>query len=343
MRVAVLGAGAWGTAVAMHVARAHDCLLWARDAALVADLRERRENRRYLPGHRLADRLKFTADLDQANHFAGPDGLMLLALPMAALRPLLSELARLRKAGRSGSGEEPTLHAPVFWLCKGVERETGLLAHQVAAQVFSHETVGVISGPSFAQEVATGLPFALVAASADRNGQARVVSALHHGACRVYTSDDVLGVELAGAVKNVIAIAAGACDGLSLGLNARAALITRGLAEITRLGMALGAKAATFVGLAGIGDLMLTCTGDLSRNRRVGLGLAQGNSLETTLATLGHVAEGVSTTIAVRQLARRHGVDMPIVEAVHEVLFEQMAVRTVVDALLSREPRPETR
>ncbi|NBT76923.1 MAG: NAD(P)-dependent glycerol-3-phosphate dehydrogenase [Betaproteobacteria bacterium] len=331
MRVAVLGGGAWGTAVAKHVARRHPCLLWARDSALVADLRSQGENARYLPGYPLGG-LKLTADLTEAVNFVGANGLILLASPMSALRPMLSQLAPLRAP-----------ETPVYWLCKGVERETGLLAHQVAAQVLVDQPVGVLSGPSFAQEVAQGLPFALVAASTDRRGQARVVAALHHGACRLYTSEDVVGVELAGAVKNVIAIAAGSSDGLALGLNARAALITRGLAEMTRLGLALGASAETFVGLAGIGDLMLTCTGELSRNRRVGFALAQGHSLEDAVAALGHVAEGVKTTVAVRELARIHAIDMPIVEAVYAVLFEKISVRAVVEALLARESRPETR
>jgi glycerol-3-phosphate dehydrogenase (NAD(P)+) len=331
MRVAVLGGGAWGTAVAKHISRRHPSLLWARDPALVAHLQVQGENTRYLPGHPL-DGLSLTADLAEAIVFAGSDGLVLLASPMSALRPMLSQLAQRGPA-----------ETPVYWLCKGVERETSLLAHQVAEQVFVGQAVGVLSGPSFAEEVAQGLPFALVAASADRSAQARVVAALHHGACRVYTSEDVVGVELAGAVKNVIAIAAGACDGLALGLNARAALITRGLAEMTRLGLALGASAGTFVGLAGIGDLMLTCTGDLSRNRRVGLALAQGHSLENAVAALGHVAEGVKTTVAVRELARRHAIEMPIVEAVYAVLFEKISVRDVVEALLARESRAETR
>ena len=331
MRVAVLGAGAWGTAVAKHVSRRHPSLLWARDRSLVADLQVQGENTRYLPGHPL-DGLSLTADLAEAIAFAGPVGLILLASPMSALRPMLSQLM-----------QRCPLETPVYWLCKGAERETGLLAHQVAAQVFVHQPVGVLSGPSFAQEVAQGLPFALVSAGRDRAGQARVVAALHHGACRVYTSEDVVGVELAGAVKNVIAIAAGASDGLELGLNARAALITRGLAEMTRLGLALGASAETFVGLAGIGDLMLTCTGDLSRNRRVGLALAQGHSLEDAVTALGHVAEGVKTTAAVRDLARLHAIEMPIIEAVYAVLFEKRSVRDVVEALLARESRAETR
>lgn len=331
MRVAVLGGGAWGTAVAKHVSQRHPTVLWARDSSFVADLQSQGENTRYLPGCSLAG-LNLTADLTEAVGFAGIDGLILLASPMSALRPMLSQLVA-----------RCPLETPVYWLCKGVERETGLLAHQVAAEVFMHERVGVLSGPSFAQEVVQGLPFALVAASANVSGQARVVGALHHGACRVYTSADVVGVELAGAIKNVIAIAAGASDGLALGLNARAALITRGLAEMTRLGLALGASAETFVGLAGIGDLMLTCTGDLSRNRRVGLALAQGQSLDDAVAALGHVAEGVKTTVAVRALAHRHGIDMPIVEAVYAVLFEKISARAVVEALLARESRSETR
>ena len=232
-------------------------------------------------------------------------------------------------------------NVPVIWLCKGFERPEARLPHEVHAGIMGAGRCAVLSGPSFAQEVAAGLPTALTLASKDAAFAAATAQALHSPTLRVYSHDDVVGAEVGGAVKNVIAIAAGVCDGLGLGLNARAALITRGLAEMTRLGVALGARAETFMGLAGMGDLILTCTGDLSRNRTVGLRLARGESLSDILNALGHVAEGVACCRAVCDRARQLGVELPITQAVAAVLFEGRAPREAVAALLAREPRAE--
>jgi glycerol-3-phosphate dehydrogenase (NAD(P)+) len=230
----------------------------------------------------------------------------------------------------------------LVWLCKGFEEETQLLPHQIVREILGAGiAIGALSGPSFAQEVARGLPCALVVASESSVLRERVVGALHGRHIRVYSTDDVIGVEVGGAVKNILAIATGILDGLELGLNARAALITRGLAEITRLGIALGGRAETLMGLAGMGDLILTCTGDLSRNRQVGLGLAQGKPLATIVAELGHVAEGVHCARAVRALAQDRGVEMPITDAVAGVLFDGDSPREMVARLLSRDPRDE--
>jgi glycerol-3-phosphate dehydrogenase (NAD(P)+) len=248
---------------------------------------------------------------------------------VAGLRPLLEQLKNYPIPN-------------VVWLCKGFEYGTGLLPHQVVRDVLGDAVPSaVLSGPSFAQEVARGLPCALTVASDAPALRERVVASVHGGSIRVYACDDMVGVEVGGAVKNILAIATGAADGLGLGLNARAALITRGLAEITRLGTALGAKASTFMGLTGMGDLILTCTGDLSRNRRVGLALAQGKALDTIIAELGHVAEGVPCAKAVRELAQRLGVDMPITNAVAGVLFDGMSATAMVAQLLARDPRNE--
>jgi glycerol-3-phosphate dehydrogenase (NAD(P)+) len=230
----------------------------------------------------------------------------------------------------------------VVWLCKGFEYGTGLLPHQVVREVLGAAVPNaVLSGPSFAQEVARGLPCALTVASDTQALRERVVAAAHGGGIRVYACDDMVGVEVGGAVKNILAIATGAADGMGMGLNARAALITRGLAEITRLGTALGGKASTFMGLTGMGDLILTCTGDLSRNRRVGLALAQGKPLDTIVAELGHVAEGVPCAKAVRELAQKLGVDMPITNAVAGVLFDGVEASKMAAQLMARDPRNE--
>lgn len=335
MRIAIFGAGAWGTALACHAALQHDVLLWAREAALVQAIRRERRNERYLPGFALDARIGAEADLDAACRWLGEAGpsLAVVATSVAGLRPTLSALdARL--AGSPACGG-------VIWLCKGLEAHSALLPHAVAGQVLRSVPGGVLSGPSFAQEVAAGLPVALTVASPHESLQAATVRALHHGAARIYRSDDVVGVELGGALKNVMAIASGICDGLALGQNARAALITRGLAEIARLGAALGARAETFMGLTGLGDLVLTCTGDLSRNRRVGLALASGEPLEAIVARLGHVAEGAACAAAAASLAARLGVEMPIVAAVNAVLHGGLGPREAVVSLLSREPKAE--
>ena len=328
-KITILGAGAWGTAVAMALAGRHDVLLWGRNGEAMAAMAASGENS-YLPGFPLPPQLRISADFDAAvAHAGGEHGLLIAACPVAGLRPMLQQL----KNKAIGN---------LVWLCKGFEGGTGLLPHQVVQEVLG-ETIpgGALSGPSFAQEVARGLPCALTIASHSAALRAKVVSALHGGTIRVYASEDLVGVEVGGAVKNVLAIATGVADGLGLGLNARAALITRGLAEITRLGTALGGQTETFMGLTGMGDLILTCTGDLSRNRRVGLGLAQGKALETIVAELGHVAEGVPCAKAVRELARRMGVDMPITNAVAGVLFDGDVPHVMVQQLLSRDPRAE--
>lgn len=333
MQIAIFGAGAWGTALAVHAARRHPVTLWARDRSLVAAMRRDRRNERYLPGVDLPPAIEVSDDAGVAcDRLAAPGSLAVVATPMAGLRPTLALLdARLPADGVAG----------VIWLCKGIEADTGRLAHQIAGEELRRHDAGVLSGPSFAQEVAAGLPVALTAASGAVALQGAAIAAFHHGAARIYRSDDVVGVEVGGALKNVMAVAAGICDGLALGHNARAALITRGLAETARLGAALGARLETFMGLTGLGDLVLTCTGDLSRNRQVGLALAAGESLPAIVARLGHVAEGVRCAAAAETLARAHGVDMPIVSAVNAVLAGARSPSEAVLALLSREPRDE--
>ena len=331
-KITVLGAGAWGTAVAVALAARNDVLIWGRDGAAMQAMAAARENAHYLPGFPLPAALRVTGDFDAAlAHLADDEApLLIAACPVAGLRPLLEQLK-----GRAIPN--------IVWLCKGFEGGTGMLPHQVVQQVLGDAVPGAaLSGPSFAQEVARGLPCALTVASSVDALRERVVAAVHGGNIRVYSCDDLVGVEVGGAVKNVLAIATGVADGLGLGLNARAALITRGLAEITRLGTALGGSASTFMGLTGMGDLILTCTGDLSRNRKVGLGLAEGKPLATIVAELGHVAEGVPCAKAVRELARTLGVDMPITNAVAGVLFDGDDPRAMVAQLLARDPRGES-
>jgi glycerol-3-phosphate dehydrogenase (NAD(P)+) len=323
VKIAVLGAGAWGTALAAHATARHDVQLWGRDAHQIADIAAARINVRYLSGVVLPAALRLTSDFDAA--LEGVE-LIVIATPVSGLRGLLAALP----AG-----------TPALWLCKGFEAGTGLLGHEVARALRPGAPCGVLSGPSFADEVARGAPTALVAASDDAALTDAAVAAFHGGAVRVYTSGDPVGVEVGGAVKNVLAIATGICDGLGLGLNARAALITRGLAEMTRLGVALGAQPATFMGLSGLGDLVLTATGDLSRNRRVGLALAQGQALPQILQALGHVAEGVHTAPTVLARARAAGVGMPITEAVVEVLAGRLAPADAVRLLVERDARAE--
>jgi len=327
MRIAVLGAGAWGTALAVAAAQRHEVLLWARDPAQAVAMRQSRSNQRYLPEVALPPGLSVTADLAEAQAWAD-GGLAVIGTPMAGLRGLLSSLP-------------PQM--PVFWLCKGFESETGELGHEIARSLRPDGAAsGVLSGPSFALEVARGLPTALVAASDDAALAAMAVQAFHSDSLRVYTSTDPVGVEVGGAVKNVMAIATGIADGLALGQNARAALITRGLAEMTRLGLALGARVETLMGLSGLGDLVLTATGDLSRNRRVGLLLAEGLPLPGILERLGHVAEGVYSAATVLARARGLKVEMPITEGVVAVLEGRLSPAQALRQLMSREARPET-
>jgi glycerol-3-phosphate dehydrogenase (NAD(P)+) len=327
MNIAILGAGAWGTALAVSLSARHRVTLWARDAAQVALMSASRCNQRYLPEIQLPQQLHLTADLHAALDTAE---LLLLVVPISALRTTLQQIAKLPKP------------IPVIWACKGFEAETAQLPHQVVAETLPPTVPhGVLSGPSFALEVARGLPTALTLASSDGEFARQMAHALHHPRLRIYSSTDVIGVEVGGAVKNVLAIAAGISDGLGFGHNARAALISRGLAEMTRLGLKLGGSAETLGGLSGAGDLILTCTGDLSRNRRVGMMLAQQQALPDILRQLGHVAEGVYTVREVHQLAQRLGVDMPICAAVYRVLYEQVAAASAVEDLLNRSPNTE--
>jgi glycerol-3-phosphate dehydrogenase (NAD(P)+) len=330
MKIAVFGAGAWGTALAVNAAARHDVVLWARDAMQAGALASARSNARYLPGTSLPPQLAISSSQPIAALAASCD-LAIVATPMAGLREMLGGLASQKR--------------PVAWLCKGFESSgaEGLLGHEVQAQAAPGVRCGVLSGPSFAEEVARAQPTALVAASTHADVRDLLVAAFHGGNLRVYANDDITGVEVGGAVKNVLAIATGLCDGLGLGLNARAALITRGLAEMTRLGVALGARAETFMGLSGLGDLVLTATGDLSRNRRVGLLLAQGKSLADATSSLGHVAEGVLCARAVVARAGRLGVDMPISSAVVSLLEGSATPQGALAELMGRDPVPETR
>lgn len=356
MKICVVGAGAWGTALAVSACRqtwpagqaAHQVSLWARDAELVSALQAKRENTRYLPGIALPESLELAGGGDDwlERALRGQD-LVVIGTPIAAVREVLTRLQRAK------------LSAPMAWLSKGFEvpvlaagdaagsssndaaSSLGLLVHEIRAQVAPDLLAGALSGPSFAREVALGQPTALVAASESAAVRQALVAAFHGPSLRVYANDDLVGVEVGGAVKNVLAIATGFCDGLNLGLNARAALITRGLAEMTRLGLALGARADTFTGLSGLGDLVLTATGDLSRNRQVGLLLAQGHSLAQAVESLGHVAEGVYCARTVVQRAGALGVDMPISRAVVALLDGQLTPAQVVSSLMGREPTAE--
>lgn len=333
MKLLVMGAGAWGSALA-HSASAnaragHEVTLWARSPEQVANMRAHQENRHYLPGFPLSPRLHYShaplADL------AAHADLLVVGTPMAGLRGVLQAVSACT--------------APVVWLCKGFEAGTGALGHEIFYEVHggssSHSNYGVLSGPSFAQEVAKGQPTALVAASPSQVVRDLLVQAFHTEALRVYSNTDPIGVEVGGAVKNVMAIATGLCDGLNLGLNTRAALITRGLAEMTRLGVALGGQAETLMGLGGLGDLVLTATGNLSRNRQVGLLLAQGKTLQQAVDSLGHVAEGVACARTVVQRAARLGIEMPIAQCVVAVLDGQLSPEQAVARLMGRGPVAE--
>jgi glycerol-3-phosphate dehydrogenase (NAD(P)+) len=326
MDVTVLGAGAWGTALAIQAAPRNSVLLWARDTAQIERLRAERCNERYLPGVPLPPSLELTADLHAALNRRRQGGLIIIATPMAGLREMLKALPD---------------DSDVLWLCKGFEAGTGLLGHEIARMLRPRARSGVLSGPSFALEVALGRPTALVAASEDDALSRLAVAAFHADRLRVYRSADVVGVEVGGAVKNVLAIATGIADGLQLGLNARAALITRGLAEMARLGAALGGRSETFMGLSGLGDLVLTSTGDLSRNRRVGMMLAAGHSLPEILVELGHVAEGVHSAGVVLKRAKELDVEMPITEVVVAVVEGRMSAADAVDVLMRREAKSE--
>lgn len=336
MNITVLGAGAWGTALAIHSAQRNPTRLWVRDAQQCDSMLKLRENARYLPGIPLPASLSIDTDFDAAVEHAR-DGLIVIATPMAGLEEMLRRL--------------PADAPGVLWLCKGFQEGTGRLGHEVARAANPALTrVGVLSGPSFAQEVARGQPAALVAASTDESLCQLAVAGLHGDSLRIYASNDPVGVEVGGAVKNVMAIATGIADGMpgrpgapaGLGLNARAALITRGLVEMTRLGVALGARPETFTGLSGLGDLVLTATGDLSRNRQVGLMLAQGRQLPQILQALGHVAEGVKCAPTVLQRAKALNLELPITESVVRVLEGKLTPVQAIQELMSRDARRES-
>jgi glycerol-3-phosphate dehydrogenase (NAD(P)+) len=320
--LAVLGAGAWGTAIAAALSSRHRVILWARDAAQARAISTSRRNLRYLPEVELPENLLVTHEAHAA--LSGAE-LALLATPVAGLREALTRVAGV----------------PFVWLCKGFEQQSAALPHEIVAATGVRAPAGALSGPSFALEVARGLPCALTLAAADGDFAASTAALLHGGRMRVYHTEDLVGVEIGGAVKNVLAIAVGICDGLGLGQNARAALITRGLAELARLGVALGGRAETVMGLTGAGDLILTATGDLSRNRRVGLELARGKPLAAIVADLGHVAEGVRSARSTLARAKACGADMPITAAVDAVLDGRLSPPQAVEQLLARDPKAE--
>jgi len=329
--VAIVGAGAWGTALAVHLAGVAEppaLRLCGRDPAAARAMAASRENSRYLPGIALPPEIDVVSEPTAA--IAGAS-LIIVATPVGALTGVAQALRSHTKA-------------PLVWLGKGfvaaAEPPGVALAHRIIAPMWP-SPVGVISGPSFAEEVARGLPTAISVAATEPGLAQSIARRLRGGTLRAYVSDDLTGIEVGGAVKNILAIAAGASDGLGFGYNARAALITRGLAETARLAVALGGRRETLTGLSGLGDLVLTCTGDLSRNRRVGLGLGRGEALAGILAGLGHVAEGVAAAQAAHALAGALGVDLPICEAVYRVLYENLPPRRAVEALLAREPGPE--
>lgn len=328
--IAVLGAGSWGTALAISLSRVgKPTLLWGRDAAQMSTLESVRCNIRYLPDVSFPDPLQVSGDLQEVVSSAGD---IIVSVPshgfralLEIIKPMLSETQR------------------IAWATKGFEAGSGKLLHQVAEDIFGkNRSFAVISGPTFAKEVARGLPTAVTVASTDSKFADYLSKRLHTDTFRIYTSDDIIGVEVGGAVKNVLAIAAGISDGLKFGANARAALITRALAEIMRLGAELGAKPETIMGLTGLGDLILTCTDNQSRNRRLGLALGEGELLEDALSAINQVVEGVQTAREVNELAISRGVDMPIIHHVYQILYEGMKPRDAVHELLAREQKPES-
>jgi glycerol-3-phosphate dehydrogenase (NAD(P)+) len=328
--IAVLGAGSWGTALAIQFARAgRPTVLWGRDGAQLADLAMQRSNQRYLPDAIFPAALQVESDLARA---VANKSDVLIAVPSHALRALLLQLAHL--AGTT---------TRVAWATKGFELKTGKLPHQIAAEVLGRDrSMAVLSGPTFAREVGKGLPTAMTVAATEPGFARALAESLSGSNFRVYTSGDLIGVEVGGAVKNVLAIGAGLSDGLGFGANTRIALITRGLVEMTRLGVALGAQRDTFMGLAGLGDLVLTCTDNLSRNRRFGLAVAAGQSVAAAQADIGQVVEGVQAAQAVHDVAAKHGTEMPICEQVFNVLYRGVAPAQAVKQLMSRELKAES-
>ena len=329
MNITVIGAGAWGTALALHFAQhGNQVAMWARNSEHMATMQQERENKRYLPNFAFPDNLTTHTDLAAA---LADSELVLFVTSVAGLRDSV-ELVKQHGAG----------HLPMLTACKGFELDTGLLTFQVVQQVLpDNNKVGVLSGPSFAQELAKQLPCAVVLASDNEAWVKQLVQQLNTPVMRLYANTDVIGVAVGGAVKNVMAIATGLSDGLEYGLNARAALVTRGLAEITRLAVAMGAQQKTMMGLAGMGDLILTCTGALSRNRKVGLGLASGKPLHQVLTEIGHVAEGIPTIDEVFEAACRYQIDMPITEMLYQLVRNELSAQDVVERLMLREAKSE--
>ena len=327
--VAVLGAGSWGTALAALIARhGHATVLWGRDAATISAIEATGENPRYLPGIPLPGNLRATTALPEA--MADAD-LVLVVVPSHAFAETLCALAPWREPG-----------AGVAWATKGFEPGSGRFLHEVAAEVLGDDVpLAVVTGPSFAKEVAEGLPTALTVHSEDAVFCQQVADALHGPAFRAYTGDDMCGAELGGAMKNVLAVATGVADGMGLGLNARAGLITRGLNEMLRLNIGIGGRPETLMGLAGLGDLVLTCTGDLSRNRRLGLALGRGQSIEDAVRAIGQVVESIQTADEVMRLAQRHGIELPIAENVRDVLHGDITPAEGLKRLMARERKAE--
>lgn len=325
--IAVLGAGAWGTALAnAFSAQGHSVRLWSIEADHAEATQRDRVNQQFLPNIALHDKLEVSADFA---HVCSGAEIALIVTPVVGLRPTIQRLA--------------DHNIPVLWACKGFEAGTGKLPHEVAEEYLPASLGrGALTGPSFALEVAQGLPCAITLASPDIHFAKKWVARLNLPRLRLYANDDIIGAEIGGAVKNILAIAAGISDGLGFGLNARAALITRGLAEMARLSEAMGGRRDTLMGLAGMGDLILTATGDLSRNRRVGLELADGQDLSGILQSLGHVAEGVLTAQVVVHRAKEMGVDMPITRAVDDVLSGRISPRSAVELLMGRDPKTES-
>jgi glycerol-3-phosphate dehydrogenase (NAD(P)+) len=327
---AVLGSGSWGSALAMQLARGGSrAILWGRDSAHVNEMAQSRRNRRFLPDASFPESLELEPSLERA---VGRADELLIAVPSHAFGPVLRSIVSFL-GPRQG----------VAWACKGLEPGSGEFLHVLARQLLPEpRPLAVLTGPSFAVEVAANLPTAVTVAGTDEAFCRVVARAFHGGNFRAYTSDDILGAELGGAVKNVLAVATGISDGMGLGNNARAALVTRGLAEMMRLGHTMGAQPQTLMGLAGVGDLVLTCTGDLSRNRRLGLALGQGSSVDQAVSDIGQVVEGVQTSEEIWRLARRQRVEMPISEQVYGIIHEGRDPNQSVRDLLSREQKPES-
>ena len=343
MNVTILGGGAWGSAIAIHLAKYQilnsKITLWVRDAHKAKQMLVTRNNAQYLPGIELPSNLNITSDWDFAvGETTSCEDLIVIASPLAALGEIAEKLCK-----RNLDNAQVIQHW--LWLCKGIEANSGMLPHEIVEKVLETQGqssavhYGVLSGPSFAKEVAQGLPCALTVASQFNDLNEMTQTLFHQKSMRIYVTDDITGVELGGAIKNVLAIATGIADGLELGLNARAALITRGMNEMSLIGIAMGAKLETFLGLAGLGDLILTATGELSRNRKVGIELAKNHSLDEILNQLGHVAEGVRCAQAIERLAQKFQVETPIISAVCDILFRDVKPLDAVHKMMSRDPK----